>query len=105
VVRSPGRFAAVKKWKMPMWTFITNHGAVFVLIAMHRKITAREIAIQLEITERSVRNIIKDLVTEGYVEKRREGRSNVYDIVPDKPVRTKLPRDIAVEDLLKILDG
>jgi predicted HTH transcriptional regulator len=105
VVKSPGRFAGVKEWKMPMWTFITNHGAVFVLIAIYGKITAREIAAQLEITERSVRSIIKDLVTEGYVEKRREGRANVYHVVQDKPVRVKLPRDIAVGDLLKILDG
>jgi predicted transcriptional regulator len=87
-----------------MWTFITNHGAVLVLIAIHGKITAREIAIQLDITERSVRTIIKDLVTEGYIEKRREGRANVYDVVRDKPVRTKLPRDIAVGDLLRILE-
>jgi DNA-binding transcriptional ArsR family regulator len=101
----PVWLATGEEYEKKMWTFITNHGAVLVLIALHGKITAREIAIQLDITERSVRSIIKDLVTEGYVEKRREGRVNVYDIVQDKPIRTNLPRDIAVGDLLKALDG
>jgi DNA-binding CsgD family transcriptional regulator len=40
---------------MSEWTFITRHGAVLALIGQHSRITAREIASRLGITERYVR--------------------------------------------------
>jgi predicted ArsR family transcriptional regulator len=45
---------------MAEWTFITNHGAVLALIAQHGRITAKEIAETLQLTERPVRRIIAD---------------------------------------------
>ena len=51
---------------MPSWTFITNHGAVLTLIAEREQVTARAIADNLNITERSVHRIITDLENEGY---------------------------------------
>ena len=45
---------------MAEWHFITNHGAVFVLIAQQHQITAREIA-GYGLTERPVRRIIAEL--------------------------------------------
>lgn len=62
---------------MAGWTFITNHGAVLGLVAQRDQVTAREIAETLRITERSVHRIITDLESEGYVERRREGRVNL----------------------------
>ena len=71
---------------MPDWSFITNHGAVLLLIAQRRQITAREIAARLGITERPVRRIIADLAAAGYLRKQRLGRVNEYEVSLDLPL-------------------
>lgn len=88
---------------MPNWTFITNHGAVLALIAEHGQITAREIAAELGITERSVHRIISDLEAEGYITRTRRGRVNQYQVNHDLPLRRIERRDVAVRELLKVL--
>ena len=88
---------------MTTWTFITNHGAVLAAMAEHVEITAREIASQLGITERSVHRIISELEAEGYVQKRRVGRVNRYKVNHELPLRRTDRRDTAVGALLKIL--
>lgn len=88
---------------MSDWTFITNHGAVLALIGQNREITAREIAAQLGITERSVRRIIDDLEIGGYIRKKKEGRTNRYEVDLHLPLRQKTQRDVVVGDLLKVL--
>lgn len=88
---------------MPNWTFITNHGAVLALIAEHGQITAREIASELGITERSVHRIISDLEAEGYITRTRRGRVNQYEVNHDLPLRRIERRDVAVRELLKVL--
>jgi len=88
---------------MGFWKFITNHGAVLGLMAQHGEITAREIAMELGITERSVHRIIADLESEGYVEKHKNGRVNRYEVNHDLPLRPLDSRDIAIGQLLKVL--
>lgn len=87
----------------PVWTFISNHGAVLAAICQHGQITAREIAEQVGITERAVRRIIRDLETEGYVTKQRVGRTNRYEINGDKPLRRHGGSKIVIGDLLHLL--
>lgn len=88
---------------MPSWTFITNHGAVLTLIAEREQVTAREIANNLKITERSVHRIITDLEKEGYIERRREGRVNFYTVDHDLPLRKSVVRETGVGELLTTL--
>lgn len=88
---------------MSSWTFITNHGAVLALIGKYGQITAREIAADLGITERSVMRIIKDLETEGYIQKERKGRANRYQVNSQATLRRHETRDIVVSELLQIL--
>ena len=88
---------------MAGWTFITNHGAVLVVISQNNRITAREIAAQLGITERSVQRIIMDLEDGGYISKQREGRVNRYEINRGKPLRRKEAREVSVGDLIEVL--
>ncbi|MEX2598991.1 MAG: MarR family transcriptional regulator, partial [Dehalococcoidia bacterium] len=71
---------------MSEWAFITNHGAVLALVAEHGQITAREIAVRLNITERSVHRIIADLENSGYLERHKEGRANWYRVQHDQPL-------------------
>jgi predicted transcriptional regulator len=87
---------------MPEWHFITNHGAVLVLIAQRRQITAREIAAALGLTERPVRRIIAELEAAGYLHKQRVGRVNQYEVTLDLPLRQSVHREVAVGDLLQI---
>ena len=90
---------------MPTWTFITNHGAVLALMAQHGQITAREIASELGITERTVHRIISELEAEGYIERTREGRINRYEVNHELPLRRSETRDVAIGELLRTLLG
>jgi DNA-binding transcriptional ArsR family regulator len=89
---------------MSGWTFITNHGAVFLLISRAQLITAREIAAQIGITERSVMRIIRDLEQGGYIERRREGRRNVYTINEHAGLRQDIASHAMVGDLLELIN-
>ena len=89
--------------KMPEWTFITKHAVVLSLIAMHPRITARELGLQMGVTERAVRKIISDLYASGYIGKVREGRGLQYSVNPELTLRQDTHREIAVGDMLKSL--
>jgi predicted transcriptional regulator len=88
---------------MSKWAFITNHGAVFLIISRHRRITAREIAAEVGITERSVLRIIEDLDKAGYIERAKEGRQNIYTINPKRKLRHDLTKHATVTELLSVL--
>jgi DNA-binding IclR family transcriptional regulator len=85
------------------WTFITNHAAVLTLISHEEHLTAREIALALDITERSVIRIIKDLESEGYIARRREGRKNRYTVNTGLPLRRNDQREVSVYELLQLI--
>lgn len=88
---------------MAEWTFLTNHARVLILLGNRPKITAREIADQIGITERSVRSIIADLESEGYIEKLKEGRKLSYKIHPELPFRHPTQKDHSIKKFLKAL--
>ncbi|MGA9533468.1 MAG: winged helix-turn-helix transcriptional regulator [Anaerolineales bacterium] len=85
------------------WTFVTNHGAVLAIVGSHSQMTAREIANRLSITERTVLRIIKDLESEGYVERERVGRENHYRVNRSQPMRRQDQRTSSVGALLEVL--
>jgi hypothetical protein len=88
---------------MGEWKFVTNHALVFCLIAQQPRITAREIAATVGITEKATRNIINDLEADDYITKTREGRRLRYGIDPELPLRHEMNEDRAVGDLLEVL--
>ena len=88
---------------MANWTFITNHAAVLTYLAKHPTITARQVALEIGITERAVRKIIGDLEAEGYVVKAKEGRRVRYSVRPALPLRHSTQRDTEVGKLLRTL--
>lgn len=89
---------------MARWSFVTNHGAVLSLISQHGQITAREIASRLDITERSVHRIISDLETEGYLQRQRAGRLNIYVVDGAQPLRRPEVENAEVNELLRLLN-
>ena len=88
---------------MPSWSFLSNHGAVLVLVATQPRISATAIGSQLGITERPVRRIISELEAAGYLRRTRDGRANRYEVNPVLPLPGPVIRDIAVGDLIDIL--
>ena len=85
------------------WTFITNHGLVLSYLSHHPKSTAREIANFVGVTERTTHKIISDLDIAGYIQRRKEGRRNVYDVNHNLPLRHHTKQDVLVSDLLEAL--
>jgi DNA-binding transcriptional regulator PaaX len=88
---------------MNAWTFVTNHAVVLSYIGRHPLITARDLSLEIGITERAVRRIIAELEGEGYIAKAKEGRRMRYAIDPRLPLRHKTQRDKIVGDLLRVL--
>ena len=88
---------------MPEWTFLSNHALVLSYIAHHPRITARELANAVGITERATRKIIADLLETGYITKKREGRRNRYRVNADLDLRHPIHSETAVGDLLEAL--
>jgi len=88
---------------MAEWTFLTNHALVLSYLARHPSITAREISLDIGITERAIRKIIADLDEAGYISKRKVGRGIRYRINPDLLMRTEAYEDIVIGDFLEAL--
>jgi predicted transcriptional regulator len=85
------------------WTFLSNHGRVFVYIAKHPRSTSEAISREVGLTQRGVQKIIGELGAAGYIARRKEGRCNLYTVRPELPMRHRLERDHAVGDLLLAL--
>ena len=88
---------------MGKWTFITNHAIVLSYLAKHPSITARQLALEIGITERAVRTIIADLESEGYIVKAKEGRRIRYGVKAALPLRHSTQLNKEVGQLLKLL--
>ena len=85
------------------WTFLSNHGRVFIFIAKHPKSTTEVISREVSLTQRGVQKIIAELKAIGYIARRKEGRCNLYTVHPELPMRHQLERDHSVGDLLLAL--
>ncbi len=85
------------------WKFLTNHAYVLLTVARQPDIRISEIADVVGITERAAHRILMDLVNEGYLSVRKNGRRNSYKIHGDLPLRHPAYRDYAVGDLLGAL--
>ena len=88
---------------MSSWKFLSNHATVLAYIASHPQILAVDIAEAIGVRERTVRRIIADLDADGYIEKKRVGRSNTYKVKFKAPLRRSIMSGAKVEDLLKNL--
>ncbi len=82
---------------MTQWTFLTHHGHVLLHVARDPDATVEEIATVVGVTTRSALKILKDLESEGYLERERRGRRNHYVVHPDRPLRhpSNAPHTIA----------
>jgi hypothetical protein len=87
------------------WSFLTNHAQVMLCIAHDPGIRLRDIAVSVDITERSAYGIIADLIEGGYVVKQRDGRRNRYQIQAHQPLSEPNSRERTVGEILALLTG
>jgi DNA-binding transcriptional ArsR family regulator len=85
------------------WSLLTNHGRLLLAIENEPGLRVRDMAERLELSERGVSLILRDLREAGYVTSRREGRRTHYSVVADKPLRTDYLRHQSVGQLLGLL--
>ncbi len=85
------------------WTFLTNHAHVLLCVSTGELLTARELALRIGITERSVQAILTDLTEEGYLTKSKVGRRNVYKVNPRGKLRHPLEANHTVGELVAAL--
>jgi predicted ArsR family transcriptional regulator len=88
---------------MHTWTFLTNHSQVLLCIARNQRITAKEIAEVVGITERAVQRLIRDLEESDYIMRVRVGRQNRYVINADQPMRHPAQQGRLIAELIDLL--
>jgi hypothetical protein len=91
---------------MTDWSFLTNHGRAMVLLAHDPDVRLRELAVALEVTERTAYGIVADLTEAGYLVKEKDGRRNRYHIQSHLPLRDSVSRERTIGEVLNVLtDG
>jgi predicted transcriptional regulator len=85
------------------WSLLTNHARLLLAIENEPGLRVRDMADRLNLSERGVALILRDLREAGYVTSRREGRRVYYSVVPSKPLRTRRLEHRTVGELLQIL--
>ena len=90
---------------MAEWTFLTNHAHVMLCISRDPGTRLRDVAERVGITERAAQRIVADLVDAGYLERRREGRRNRYELHSDLPLRHPLENAHQIGEILTALES
>ena len=90
---------------MASWGFLTNHARALLCIAHDPGTRLRDIAVRLDITERSAHGIITDLTAAGYLVKQKDGRRNRYQIQAHLPLPEPASRERTVGEVLALLTG
>jgi DNA-binding MarR family transcriptional regulator len=85
------------------WTFLTNHAQVLLALAQKPDLRVREIAVAAGITERHAYRMLRDVQDAGYVERRRDGRCNVYRIHPEMAIGDPVVEEQSLRALLRLI--
>ncbi len=87
----------------PTFTLLTNHALVLLCIARDGDARIRDLAELVGVTERTAQSIVADLARDGYIERRRVGRRNAYEINPDRRLEHPVARESRIGELLEAL--
>lgn len=88
---------------MQPFGFLTNHGLALLCIANDPEVRMRDIAADVQITERAAQRIVAELIDSGYLDRERVGRRNRYTVRTGLPVSLPAQRDIDLNALLNVL--
>jgi len=87
---------------MADWGFLTNHARALLFIAHDPEARLRDLAVSLDVTERTAYGIVADLTEAGYVVKEKDGRRNRYHIQEHLPLRDSISRERTVGEVLAL---
>lgn len=82
------------------WTFLSNHTHVLICIAQQPDVRLSEVAQRVGIQERTVHRIIHELSDAGYITVTKVGRTNVYDIDLNRPLRHPLESQHNINEII-----
>jgi len=88
---------------MAEWGFLTNHLHVLYCVARHPGIRIVEIAECVGVRERAAHRLVTDLVEGGYLNRRRVGSRNFYELQSTLPLRREGLDEVAVGEILEVL--
>ena len=88
---------------MAEWSFLTNHARALLFIAQNPDVRLRDLAVALDVTERTAYGIVVDLTEAGYVVKEKDGRRNRYHIQEHLPLRDSIGRERTIGEVLDLL--
>ena len=88
---------------MPSWSFLTNHARAMLFMAARPDARLRDLASELNVTERTAFGIVADLTHDGYVVKERDGRRNRYHVQAHLPLPDAISQERTLGDLLELL--
>jgi hypothetical protein len=87
---------------MAEWGFLTNHARALLFIAHEPEARLRDLAVSLDVTERTAYSIVVDLTEAGYVVKQRDGRRNHYHLQTHLPLRDSIVGDRTIGEVLEL---
>ena len=99
------RLSSPPKPTGPGWTFLTNHAHVLLCLYGQPEIRLREVAQQVEITERMVQKIVRELDEAGYLTIEKQGRCNTYRLHTQLRLRHTLEAHHSIGELLELLSA
>ena len=85
------------------WRFLTNHSRVLAYVASHPQARLRDIAVGVDITERTATVIVNELKDAGYLTTIRDGRRNHYEVHLGLPLRHPEDQHLTAGDLIRFL--
>jgi hypothetical protein len=88
--------------RIPQWTLVTSHGLALLYVAAHPDATVKQIAQALELTERRVADILRELAAAQLLLVKRSGRRNQYEINPNARFRHPLVADIPFRGFIRL---
>jgi hypothetical protein len=104
--RNPPPAAKIPRLERPpAWTFLTNHGHVLVCISQNPDVRIAEIADLVGIRERAAHRIVCDLVRDGYLTRKKDGRRNTYSVNYEQPLRHPLEAAHSIGEIFGVLKG
>ena len=83
--------------------FLTNHAHVLLCVSRDPEMRLRDIAQCVGVTERATHRMVCELEQGGYLTRSRQGRRNMYEVHPGRPLPHPLERGATVEALLTVV--
>jgi hypothetical protein len=87
---------------MEEWSFLTKHARAMLLIANDPVVRLRDLAVVLDVTERTAFGIVVDLTDAGYVVKEKDGRRNRYHVQSHLPLRDSVLRERTIGEMVDL---